>query len=154
MAANLQNPPRHHYTLEEYYALERASEARFEYWDGEIVCRSGGSLRHYLISDTLHARLSNLLRGRQRRAFSGSVPIKTPSSPPYRYPDVSVVCGEIMTEKIGGIDVLTNPILVIEVLTKASPSTDPAPALPSRRLEPAAGMIILPKPDSPICFIQ
>ena len=124
MAANLKNVPRHHYTLEEYFALERASEARYEYWDGEIVCMSGGSLWHSIISDNLHALLSGLLRGQDYRAFSGGMPIKTPALPPYRYPDVSVVCGQLATEKINGIDVLTNPIIIVEVLSPGTEQLD------------------------------
>src|SRR5438105_1340914 len=31
MAAHLHNLPRHYYTLEEYFALEHASDARYEY---------------------------------------------------------------------------------------------------------------------------
>ncbi|MBX3279033.1 MAG: Uma2 family endonuclease [Acidobacteria bacterium] len=121
MVANLKDPPRHRYTLEEYFALERVGEARYEYWDGEIVCMSGGSRRHYLISDNLHAVLSDLLKGRDCRAFTGSLPIKTPSLPPYRYPDAGAVCDEMKFENIGGIDVLTNPVLIVEVL---SPGTE------------------------------
>ena len=30
-----------YFTLEEYYALEKHSDRRWEYWDGEIVCMSG-----------------------------------------------------------------------------------------------------------------
>lgn len=121
MVANLKDPPRHRYTLEEYFALERVGEARYEYWDGEIVCMSGGSRRHYLISDDLHAGLSALLKGRGCRAFTGGMPVKTPSLPPYRYPDAGAVCGEMKFENTEGIDVLTNPVLVIEVL---SPGTE------------------------------
>jgi Uma2 family endonuclease len=126
MAANLKYP-QHYYTLEEYFALEQGSEARFEYWDGEIVCMSGGSMRHYTISDNLFATLRTLLRGRNCRAFSGGVPIKTPSLPPYRYPDASVVCGEVVSEKIGGIDALVNPILIVEVLSPGTAHLDREP---------------------------
>jgi Uma2 family endonuclease len=121
MVANLKDVPRHHYTLEEYFALERASEARFEYWDGEVLCMSGGTDRHYLISENLRTRLAELLRGRDCRPFSGAVPIHTPSFPPYRYPDVSVVCGQPLFVTHSGIDALTNPVLIVEVL---SPGTD------------------------------
>jgi Uma2 family endonuclease len=124
MAANLKNIPRHLYTLEEYFALERASEARYEYWDGEIICMSGGSLHHAIISDNLHGLLRELLRGKNCRAFSGTIPIKTPSRPPYRYPDASVVCGPVLTEKIGGIDALTNPVVVVEVLSPGTEQLD------------------------------
>ena len=129
MAANLKDVPRHHYTLEEYFALEKASDARFEYWDGDIVCMSGGSERHYTISDNLHIKLAGLLVGRECRAFSGGVPIYTPSLPPYRYPDASVVCGKPVFIKQNGIDALTNPVLVIEVL---SPSTEQLDKEPKR----------------------
>jgi Uma2 family endonuclease len=123
MATNLKNLPRHHYALEEYFALERASEARYEYWDGDIVCMSGGSLQHYTISDNLHIQLAKLA-GRNCRAFSGGVPVKTPSLPPYRYPDASVVCGDIITEKINGIDALVNPVLIVEVLSPGTEELD------------------------------
>jgi len=53
--------------------------------------------------------------------LSGGVPIKTPSLPPYRYPDASVVCGELQFENVNGVDTLTNPTIVFEVL---SPGTE------------------------------
>lgn len=119
--ANLKDLPRPHYTIEEYFALAQVSEARYKYWDGEIVCMSGGTEHHYLISENLRTLLSDVLKGRECRAFSGSVPIDTPSLPPYRYPNASVVCGKPVFTKINKIDALVNPILVIEVL---SPGTE------------------------------
>jgi Uma2 family endonuclease len=121
VAVNPKNLPRHYYTIEEYFALEHAGDARFEYWDGEVVCMSGGSRRHYAISDNLHIHLARLVEGRNCRAYSGGVPLHTPSLPPYRYPDASVVCGEPVFTNINGVDVLTNPILIVEVL---SPGTE------------------------------
>ena len=121
MVANLKDIPRHYYTLEEYFALEKASDARFEYWDGEIVCMSGGTQRHYTASENLRTRLAEILKGRDCRAYSGGVPIQTPSLPPYRYPDASVVCGEPVFVNINGIDVLANPTIIVEVL---SPGTE------------------------------
>ena len=121
MAAHLKDFPRHHYTLEEYFALERVGEARYEYWDGDILCMSGGTKRHYTISENLRTLLPQLLRGRNCLTYSGGVPIQTPSLPPYRYPDASVVCGEPVYVNMNGVDVLTNPLIVIEVL---SPGTE------------------------------
>jgi Uma2 family endonuclease len=42
--------------------------------------------------------------------------------PPYRYPDLSVVCGKPIYVNCSGIDALSNPVLVVEVL---SPGTEP-----------------------------
>jgi len=50
MARNLKQQPPHHYTIEEYFALEKAGDRRYEYWDGEIVCMGGGTLAHGQIS--------------------------------------------------------------------------------------------------------
>jgi len=121
MAANLKEPPRHFYTLEEYFALEWVGEARYEYWDGEIVCLSGGTRQHATISGNVYLIIGQQLKGKNCRAFTADLPIKTPLLPPYRYPDVSVACGKLVFEKVERIDVLINPILVIEVL---SPSTE------------------------------
>jgi Uma2 family endonuclease len=124
MAADLKDLSRHFYTLKEYFALERAGDARYEYWNGEIVCLSGGSEQHGRISGNVYFALRQQLAGRNCEAFTSEHPIKTPSFPPYRYPDVSVACGKAVFEKIEGIDALTNPMLVVEVLSPATESRD------------------------------
>jgi Uma2 family endonuclease len=148
MAANLKIPP-HYYTLDEYFALERGSEARFEYWDGEIVCMSGGTRRHYLISERLKTRLAVALAGKGCEAFSGGVPIKTPSLPPYRYPDASVVCGELIFENIGGIDTVTNPILVVEVLSPGTEHMDKEPKRSAYQQIPSVREYLIISQDAP-----
>lgn len=120
MVAELKQP-RHYYTLEEYFALERAGHARYEYWDGEIVCMSGGSRQHIMIGGNVYFTLRQQLGGSNCKVFTAEMPVKTPLLPPFRYPDVSVVCGEPLFEDIEGIDVLVNPILLVEVL---SPTTE------------------------------
>ena len=124
MAAHLQDLPRHFYTLEEYFAPERAGHARYEYWDGEIICMSGGSQAHVRISGNVYFTLRQQLAGGPCEAFTGDLSIKTPALPPYRYPDVSVVCGQAVFEKMEGIDVLTNPTLIVEVLSPATARRD------------------------------
>jgi len=101
--------------------LEHAGDARYEYWDGEIVCMSGGSRRHGRIVTNVLYRLSAALEGGPCQAFSGDTAIKTPTVPPYRYPDASAGCGELQFETIKGVDALLNPVLIVEVL---SPTTE------------------------------
>ncbi len=123
MAANLKTERRHYYTLEEYFALEKVGDARYEYWDGEIFCMSGGSRKHYRLSSNIHLQLARRVEVKGCEAFTEGSPIKTPKLPPYRYPDASVVCGESQFESINGIDALLNPLLIVEVL---SPTTETA----------------------------
>jgi Uma2 family endonuclease len=120
MATHPIEVPRHYYSLDEYFALEQASDARFEYWDGEIICMSGGSRAHGMISSNVHASLALALRGGRCRAFTGDAAVWTPTLPPYRYPDASAACGELQYKNINGLDAIVNPVLVVEV---TSPST-------------------------------
>jgi len=109
------------YTLDEYFELERHSEKKYEYFNGEVFCMSRVKGNHARIETNCVTTLTNKLSSRGCTVYGGSLRVRTPSMPPYRYPDLSVVCEQPQFEEIGGLDVLTNPILIIEVL---SPSTE------------------------------
>lgn len=124
MAANLKEPYRHYYTLEEYFALEKVGAARYEYWDGEIVCMGGGTEQHAIITSNFHGEVAAKLKETKCRAFTEGMPILTPSLPPYRYPDVSVIYGALKFENIKGIDAAINPLLLVEVLSSRTERVD------------------------------
>jgi Uma2 family endonuclease len=113
--------PKRRYSLEEYLALERASEVKYEYWHGEVFAMSGGTLHH----DRIMGNVFELLRAQVRRqgceVFTNNMQIKVPAAPPYRYADGSVVCGQLEVERYNSNDLLLNPLLLWEVL---SPSTE------------------------------
>lgn len=116
--------PKRKYTLEEYFDLERSTNERFEYWNGEIYSMSGVSENHAQIETNSVTLLSNNLRERPCRVFPANMRLKVPSLPPYRYGDVSALCGQPSFEKIGGVDALTNPTLIIEVLSDSTEAYD------------------------------
>ncbi|NOT60422.1 MAG: Uma2 family endonuclease [Acidobacteria bacterium] len=124
MFGNLKDVSARLYTLEEYFALEQSGEGRYEYWDGDIICMSGGTQQHAQISENMFYLLRTKLRGSTCSSKAAETPIKTPQWPPYRYPDTSVYCGKPAYEKDNGIDVLLNPTLVIEVLSPATARLD------------------------------
>ena len=111
------------FTLEEYFALERASERRFEYREGEVVCMSGGSREHAAISRNILRHLANYLK-KTCAAFGTDLALYVPGGLPYRYPDASVVCGDPRFRKINGLDALENPVLIVEVLSPTSADFD------------------------------
>jgi Uma2 family endonuclease len=127
MATNPKDVPQHHYTLEEYFALEDASDARFEYWDGDLVCMGGGSIAHGTISANVHFALAQALRGGRCRAFTGDTAVYTPTLLPYRYPDASAACGELEYKHIKGHDALVNPVVVVEVMLPSTAALDEGP---------------------------
>src|SRR5438105_2441791 len=112
--------PRRRYTLEEYFALELASEEKYEYFDGEVFNMSGGSREHEQIIANLLVALRGALRGRACRVYPSNLRVKVPSQPPYRYPDLTALCDAPQFEKTGGADVLVNPALIVEVLSAST----------------------------------
>jgi Uma2 family endonuclease len=112
-----------HYTLDEYFALEAVGDARYEYWDGDIFCMSGGSPRHGQLTANIHGILFGIARRRGCRAFTSDQAIYTPARRPYRYPDASVVCGEPAYRAFRAA-ALVNPILTVEVLSPESETRD------------------------------
>lgn len=116
--------PKLRYTLEEYLELDRNSDERLEFWDGEVFSMSGVSDQHSQIEVNVIVSLDARLSGRGCRVFPANMRIKVPSLPPYRYGDVSALCGEPQFEVIEGVDVLLNPVLIIEVLSKSTEARD------------------------------
>ncbi len=108
------------YTAEEYLALERQADYKSEYVDGEIFALAGASRPHNLIALNCGAELRGQLKGKPCEVFVSDMRVQLAASRRYTYPDVVVVCGEgDFTDSQS--DTLTNPTLVIEVL---SPSTE------------------------------
>ncbi len=117
-------PKKRFYTLDEYFALVRESDERYEYWDGEIFCMSGGSKEHSIIASNLIRCIGNLLAQSNCQVFTSDLAIKVPTAPPFRYADVSIGCGDLEFEEIGGIDTLVNPIMLIEILSPSNKRFD------------------------------
>ena len=112
--------PKRKYTLEEYFELDKNAEGNFEYFDGEIFEMSGVSPEHATIEMNLAEILNPVARKRGCRAFPANLRIKVPVLPTYRYPDLSVVCGETVFVEIQGLQCLVNPILIVEVLSEST----------------------------------
>jgi len=87
-------------------------------------CLSRGRENHAQIEGDLIFVLHLALRERGGRVFSANMRIKVPSLPPYRYADLSALCGAPSFETIGGVDVLINPTLIVEVLSDSTEAYD------------------------------
>ncbi|MFN0112180.1 MAG: Uma2 family endonuclease [Blastocatellia bacterium] len=116
--------PKLKYSLEEYLELDRNSEERWEFWDGEIFNMSGVSRNHGLVEMNISVFLGARLMAKGCQLLPANIRIKVPSMPPYRYGDLSALCGQPKFEKIGGVDALTNPSLIIEVLSDSTEAYD------------------------------
>lgn len=107
-------------TEEEYLARERASGTRHEYYNGKMYAMTGGTEPHNLIASNALATLHLQLRQRPCRVYQSDMRVKIIATGLNTYPDVTVVCGRpAFTDATR--DTLTNPIVILEVL---SPSTE------------------------------
>lgn len=114
------HPPRRRYTPQEYLELERAAEFKSEYLGGYIYAMAGGSPEHNTVLSNTHIEVGSQLKSTGCRTYVTEQKICIPSEELYTYPDVSIVCGEPLFHEEHR-DVLTNPKVIIEVL---SPSTE------------------------------
>jgi Uma2 family endonuclease len=107
-------------TLDDYLEIERASEFRNDYVNGQIFAMSGESLSHGRIKGNVYHEIRNRLKGKSCEAFTSDMKVKVEGMSPFKYPDVVVVCGrpEMYDARK---DLLLNPLVIIEVL---SPSTE------------------------------
>ena len=115
--------PEKKYTLEEYFEIEKSSEERYEYFDGNIWSMAGASPNHERIVSNSIFHLRTILN-KTCSVFGSNLKVKVPDFTPYRYPDLSVYCGEGKFEKMCGMDVLTNPQMIIEVLSDSTEAFD------------------------------
>ncbi|MCP3957857.1 MAG: Uma2 family endonuclease [bacterium] len=112
--------PQQEWTFEEYLAHDRESEVRYEYLDGQIFAMSGASRKHNLVNSNIQAALHPQVRGHGCEIYVCDMRVRIPAADLGTYPDIVVVCGEPEFEGEKE-DVLTNPTLLVEVL---SPSTE------------------------------
>lgn len=111
------------YSSAEYLELERQSETRHEYVDGEIYEMAGASQRHNRISVNMVRLLDNQLLERDCNVYGSDMRVKITATEKYTYPDVVAVCGEEFFEDKNE-DTLLNPMLIVEVLSKSTEAYD------------------------------
>jgi Uma2 family endonuclease len=106
------------YTEEEYLAFEREAADKHELIDGEIVSMAGASRKHNLVGTNTTIALGVQLRGKRCEIYANDMRVRMKKGR-YSYPDVVVVCGEPKFAD-DEFDVLLNPVVVAEVLSKST----------------------------------
>lgn len=118
------------FTVEEYLAIERQSEDRHEYIDGQIFAMAGESDAHGEICANLAGLLHAQLRGtpcrmrlKDTKVRSGPIPHPGSIKELFSYPDLVVICGERQFHDQHQ-DVILNPTVIIEVLSASTEKFD------------------------------
>jgi Uma2 family endonuclease len=111
------------YSFAEYLALEETAAYKNEYQDGEIVPMTGGTTDHNKIALNFAAYVKFALKGQKYNIFIGDVKLWIPQYRQATYPDVMVIKGEPIYHETGKTTV-TNPRLIVEVLSKSTQNYD------------------------------
>jgi Uma2 family endonuclease len=112
-----------HLSVEEYVTLDRESDERWEYANGEAWASRGASPEHAIGVRNIVVALTNALRGKTCLVFPDGQKIATRRTGAYHYPDASVVCSDPHYD--GDDDrAIVNPTLVVEVLSPTTADYD------------------------------
>lgn len=103
--------------------MERTSEVRHEFYDGEMFAMVGASRDHNLIVTNLIGSLHPQLRDRSGEVYANDMRVQVEPTGLYTYPDLIVVCGEPRFGDERG-DVLLNPTVIFEILSESTEAYD------------------------------
>ena len=140
--------PIHFFEPPDYLSLERSAAFKSEYIDGEIVAMSGGSFAHNLIAANIAGELRAQLRQGSCMVTSSDQRVKTPKGGLYTYPDVTVICCEPVFEDAAQ-DTVTNPTVIVEVLSPSTEAYDRGEKFARYRLIPSLREYVLVSQDQP-----
>ena len=107
----------------EYLTFADDQEFKYEYRQGQVYAMTGASVRHNIISANTIAHLSSRLADQDCTVTSSDTRIHIARKGTYRYPDVTVFCGE-PTYLESRTDTITNPTLLVEVLSPGTAVRD------------------------------
>ncbi len=113
------------YTLEEYLELDHNSEEKIEFWDGHIWKIENSFLAYSQIKGNLMFEIGKARRQNNNRIETfPNLRVKVPAYPPYRYPDLSALCGKPKIEMLGKQELFVNPSLIVEILSESTADFD------------------------------
>lgn len=122
----LQSPvmvsPASRVSLDAYFALDSASEAKVEYYDGSTVAMAGASPRHNRVAGNVLVALRGALEPRGCYVAQSDQRTRLAATHAYVYPDVVASCSPRFDDARPRS--LVNPELVVEVLSRSTESHD------------------------------
>ena len=108
-------------SVEEYFEMEKHSQIRHEYYNGEVFAMAGTSINHNRIVQNLSGVLRPIFRQRGCEVLLESVKLEAIKHFYYPYPDLMLTCD---TQDMDAEYIIKKPTLIVEVLSKSSVLND------------------------------
>lgn len=106
---------------DEYLEMERHSDIKHEYIDGEVYAMAGTTKDHNLIAGNLYLMLRNTLKDSPCRTYFADLKVRIEQGKRFFYPDLLVNCDPKDDRTLHYVD---QPQVIIEVLSKSTESFD------------------------------
>ncbi|MGK0365498.1 MAG: Uma2 family endonuclease [Saprospiraceae bacterium] len=112
-------------SIEEYIEIEKTNDTKYEYHDGSIYAMAGGTMNHGFICGNIYSTIKASLRAKNKKCttMTSELKLRIEVKDSYVYPDAMVVCGDIETSDRKP-DTVTNPTVIVEVLSKSTAAYD------------------------------
>ena len=122
---NLPSKEPHNYTLAEYLLREARVASKHEFYNGLIIKMAGAKFKHNAIASNTLSALNAALKTLEKKywAINSDQKVYLESENIALYPDALVIC-EKPEYWNGREDLLTNPLLIVEVASKTTRQYD------------------------------
>lgn len=135
---------RQRFTVDEYLIVEEQGEIEHEFLDGQVWAMAGGSPEHAAIAANLAALFTTALRGQRCRVFSADLRVRILATGLATYPDLTIVCERLEPDPADRSGhTVTNPRVVVEVLSPSTEDYDRTEKLGHYRQVPSLAEIVL-----------
>lgn len=118
------DPATDYVSAADYLKMERASERKHAYFQGQVFEMSGAQLPHNRVTRNVIVALGSRLGDGPCEVLPSDQRVHIPILELFTYPDAVVVCGEPEMLPDAYLDTLLNPTLIIEVLSPSTRSYD------------------------------
>lgn len=112
-------------SLEEFLQMDKESEERLEYFDGEVVCLASPSVEHQRVLLNIAAEFRNYFKGKSCEVFISPLDVwlqnKGKTAKVRVQPDLMIICDKTGLKENEYIGL---PALIIEIISPANQSHD------------------------------
>lgn len=118
--------PRPSVSIERYLAMEAAATGKHILWDGEVFpveAMANGTPEHNTLCANVIVALGTALRGTRCRVMTSDQKVWVPHRKGFVYPDATFACGRLELHP-SAPDAVTNPSLIVEVLSDGTEKFD------------------------------
>jgi len=136
------------YSRDDYFAFEEQAAQKSEFDSGQILAMAGGSRNHSVICFNLNRRVGEAIDRKECVGFDSNMKVEIQRGKQVFYPDMMVVCGDIEFAK-NRTDAVTNPLLIVEVLSPATEAFDRSKKFAAYRTLPSLREYVLVAQDEP-----